>query len=92
MKKSLFVIKKLATSPIWSDFEDNILKSILKIKKRNKWKFFAEKFINKSSIQCYNRSKILNPSIKKVNGPRKKMKYYLICFKISEILGDLYQK
>ena len=43
MKKSLFVIKKLATSPIWSDFEDNILKSILKIKKKKQMEILCRK-------------------------------------------------
>ena len=65
MKKSIFVVKKVPSYPVWSDFEDDIIKSVIKIRKRNKWKFFAEKFINKTPTQCHNRSKILNLSIKK---------------------------
>jgi len=65
MKTKIFHITKKRNFILWSEEEDNLLREQLKIKRRNNWKFIAQKLKNKSISQIYLRVKIIDPKLKK---------------------------
>ena len=65
MKEMIFYISKQKKTTKWSKEEDEIILKYSKFPQRNKWRLLSGKLKNKSPSQCYIRSKINNPILKK---------------------------